>query len=1282
MQPQSILKKFYVYIENFQSKNKLSRCFILLFIFLLAVVSISYYLPFLEFGRFFGTDDYSHVLFTQRMNSYDNNYDFYTRMAEMASDPDNPENAYNYPFGLWFFGSLVSKITGLTVFTGNFIVVLLFFAAIIGIFYFYSGIFLPQKEQKIIAALFLMSMPNVAMILLNYRPSVFILPFLFMILYIAFQETINWKHLLVLLISLFIVAISHTGTFIFLIGFCLVFFLLYCLIWGKFSKSIYITIISIFLIYFVTLNWFPQISNQYEVKTTLFLKPGNFLADKFNFFLVQDLTKIFYENFLVGQQLVYAILFVVALYGASRVLIYIHKNVTSFISRRGQFPAFILPIQNISHSVLASPILLGPVHVILSVAGVFRLDDKGKCIFITLIFTTFLPDLLYASEGLNVATGALREISYLIVIIPITATLGLWWVLSKIHNLKTPYKTHFTFIVWFIVLCSMILAPTLGNTYYSPKIAGEDYIINGMTWLSENGDLNEKVTGFGYRSVPVFTRMDGPSVEDGTETRLFVQLLQNIHLSSTNQEKNVQDFRQLFGVKYIISSDKVVANLRGTPANVKIDSNRGLNKMYSSKDFGIYEVITSSGDTIPEYTITENTTIKKFGSAYEIKSDYYKVVLNENNPTLDSLGTKQKNYFGPGYLLETIKIDTPVNLYSFPLNKVNFSSEINNNQILYKTILNTNETAYSSLSVRYTFFPKVIKREYILSNDWHVSNTSSRINARFLSTLYSPLSNYIITNNKESQKRRIFESEDAVEKAIKVEDIFIFNINNQENAQKQGIHIKNVPTSPFPLDVSYKGSTKYDLSAVQIAQLNSMTAGESLHITQYISTGDEYGTEIKILSQNGIQLNNYPDGIKPLIIIGTGSSFSDDGYAILKNYNIPYSQVIRPVSPSENSNKIDNTSETQNSSAQNSSAQNLQTINLKELSNMNVNFISSEKMTSINYDNITTQLKTIESGEEYAKSQGITMNGFMPLSFRYNLDTIKVLADKKISFLVSNMVNPPYYEGYRNPQLAYYHGEPTDIVIIPVSYPISSSLYTTTETDEIFTSWRNIIKGVADNDEMIVFLFDPADIADPEYSSRFRDLFSFAQNNSFTFTSPDIIADHYRDLQKIHFSGFTDSDMASIQVTNDNDKIVQKVTFKVILEELPSGNYIVDKGKIVKIEKQDGYVIAYISLDIPAYSTLNLTIKPDSDKKILRVQFPKYMSEGPVKITVNDQEGKPLKDVDVTINSNIYRTSKEGNVTVNFHRGNYTIIIGKPGYEKFVNVVEVKGKLANLETFF
>ncbi len=84
------------------------------------------------------------------MNSSKGIYDYYSKMGETASDPENPENFYNYPFGLWFFGSLVSKITGMTVFTGNFIVLFLYFIVIIGTFYFYSGVFLETKEQKII----------------------------------------------------------------------------------------------------------------------------------------------------------------------------------------------------------------------------------------------------------------------------------------------------------------------------------------------------------------------------------------------------------------------------------------------------------------------------------------------------------------------------------------------------------------------------------------------------------------------------------------------------------------------------------------------------------------------------------------------------------------------------------------------------------------------------------------------------------------------------------------------------------------------------------------------------------------------------------------------------------------------------------------------------------------------------------------------------------------------------------------------------------------------------
>jgi hypothetical protein len=1276
MQQQSIPKKIRTTIDNFQTTHQLSRTFILLFIFLIVVILVAYVVPFLDFGRFTGTDDYTHIFYTQVMDSSTSTYDFYSLMGARSSDPENPENSYNYPFALWLFGSFVSKITGLSVMTGNFIVLLFFFAAIIGTFYHYSGLFLSSKEQKIIAILFMLSMPNVAMILLNYRPSVFVLPFLLLILYFAFQSSVKLKYLPILWLSIFIVVIAHTGTFIFLIGFSLLFFLLYSLFWGKFSENMYITISSTFLIYVLTLSWFPEISNQYEAKSTLFLKPGNFLATKFNFSLVQELARIFYQNLVVGQQLIYALLFVVALYGTSQVLIYIHRKVSGFIGNKTHFPAFVLPIQNISHSIFASPIWLGPVHVLLTIPGFFRLDSKAKCIFIAVITTTFLPDLLYQSEGLDVATGALREISYLIIIIPIAATLGLWWVLSKVDALKNSFKIYITYIIWFVVLSVMILTPVLGSTYYIPRIAGEDYTISGMKWLGENGDHLEKISGFGYRTVPVFTGMAGPGYDQGSETRLYIQTLKNIHFSSANQVKNVNDFRQLFGVKYLLTSDKVLTNLGGKRADLKIDSNPGLNKMYSSRDLGIYEIISSAGDSIPEYSIAQNTTIKKYGSAYVVKSDAYKVVLNENNPIIDSIGTTQKNYFGPGYLVENFKINTPDKFYYFGLSSVQFSSVITDNQVSYKTELNANETSLGTLQVRYTFFPKIIMREYILSNDLLSGNTSSRLDARFSSALFSPLSNYIITNNKESQERQIFESMDTVEKTIKVEDIFIYNPNKQENSQKQGIFIKNVPTSPFPTLVTYKGSTKYDLSSVTITQSNSIDPGESLHITQYISTGDEYGTEERILSQNGIQLINYPDGITPLVIIGTGTSFSEDGYSILRNAGIPYSQVIRAVSPKSNKNTTENISDSENSS------QSLESNNIRDLSNKGIGLIGSGKMTDVGYLNITSQEKIVESLEDYGNNQGVSVNGFMPLSFRYNLDTIKVLNDKNNSFMISNPANPPFNEGYRNPQMAYYNDKSTGIVILPVSYPTSSSLFAQTDSDEVFSSWRNTLKAGTENDEMIMFILNSADIGDPEFSDKFSDLFSYARNNSYTFSKPETVADYFRKLQNVKYSGFTDIDMASINITNNNDQMIQNVTFKVTLDKLNSGDYAINGGTIVKTKQDSNRTTIYISTDIPAHSTQNLMIQPNSEREQLDVQIPDFVSEGSMKIAVKDQNARPLKDVDVIIDANFYKTDRDGIVNLNLHRGTYNIIVQHSGYKKYVKTIEVKGKLANFQQVF
>ncbi len=104
--------------------------------------------------------------------------------------------------------------------------------------------------------------------------------------------------------------------------------------------------------------------------------------------------------------------------------------------------------------------------------------------------------------------------------------------------------------------------------------------------------------------------------------------------------------------------------------------------------------------------------------------------------------------------------------------------------------------------------------------------------------------------------------------------------------------------------------------------------------------------------------------------------------------------------------------------------------------------------------------------------------------------------------------------------------------------------------------------------------------------------------------------------------------------------------------------------------------------DIPAHTTQNLVITPDSARKSLNIQFPQIMSEGPMKITVTDAEGKPIKDAEVIFDTNFYRTGKDGTVTVNAHRGIFTIIIQSPGYEKYTNQIEVKGQLANILQYF
>ena len=132
---------------------------------------------------------------------------------------------------------------------------------------------------------------------------------------------------------------------------------------------------------------------------------------------------------------------------------------------------------------------------------------------------------------------------------------------------------------------------------------------------------------------------------------------------------------------------------------------------------------------------------------------------------------------------------------------------------------------------------------------------------------------------------------------------------------------------------------------------------------------------------------------------------------------------------------------------------------------------------------------------------------------------------------------------------------------------------------------------------MVLLLLRSQDIGDPLYTESFVQLFSYAREKGLTFTSPARIADHFKQLQNISYSGFIDGDMASIQVKNTNHVKVRNVTFKVTLPILVNGNYRVNDGDIVRTKHENNQSILYIRTEIPADSTKNIIIEPDMPKK-------------------------------------------------------------------------------------
>jgi hypothetical protein len=1299
------LKPFEDFFGTIQSKYGMSRCFILLFFFLLAVILISFVIPLWDFGRFFGTDDYTHLFHAQEMESTTGIYDFFERVGGLVSNPSSGENQYNYPIGLWLFGGALVKISGLPILNGAFFFVVLFLFVIIGSFYVYSDVFLKLKEQKILAVLFLISMPNVAITLLSFRPSIFVLPFFFIMMYIVFKEPFEWKLLPVIWLSIFVIIICHTGSFIFLISFTVLFFLLYSLFWGRISLPTYLVILSTLAIYAVTIKYFPEMANQYEVKSTLFLSPGDFLAAHLNFYLPAELGTIFYENVIINHEMVYIIILGASVYAIGKFFRYVHRNISERFLRSEQEYPLTLPITNISHSVISTPFWLGPVQVIFSCIGIFRLESRGKCMFISILMITLLPDIFFESS--ESATGILREISFGALIIPIAAALGFWTVISYLSTISYSRKNLLSFIVWVCVLLAIIVPPAIATTYYLPKISSENYIVDGMQWLGINGDPSEKVIGYGYRTVPIYTNMTdaGYGIQSGYETRTFLNYLKGTLFSSG--ENNVKNLQHYFGVNYILVSDKIAANLGGAEKKRAINDNTALDKIYSSKDFGIYIISSSSETPVQQTEVVKDVSIEQAGSSIQILTEIYKVILHKDYPIIEQFGSPTDNYLGEGFIVDSIQISglrqqaytDPFNppddlktqdlaIDRFSLDSVSMSSEIIDNQVIYRSILKDQQKLQNeaSLIVRYTFYPETIKREFLITHDWVTSPSASQMTVGFSTRMFVPLNDFILKSNQTSLNRHIYPSEDSVGINENIESLYIYNGN-------RGIYMKNEPTAPNPTTLVYKGSTLYNMSSLGISYSELLKPGATLHISQFLSLGDEITSGKNIQTRDGIRLINYPDGIYPIILCGYRTASSDigteefikQGYQVIREEAIPYSEAVIPVQ------EIEIPVEEPTGPLNNSSITVIPkpvTIDLMALRDKDIKIIGSEKSTGIKYfNNYSVQEDDITNLLGYADSQSVQLIGYMPASMNYNLDTLKIISEKAIPFMFSTLVSPPYYgmigTEIREPQLAMYHNEKTDVALLPVSYPMSSSLSNRTLNDNplIYSAWRATIDTASNSDGMVLFIIRSADIGNPEYTEEIKALISYARDRGLTFTTPDIIVDHFKKIQKIQYSGLIHGDKATINVTNRNDEPIQNVTFRILLPALHTGGYSVNDGRIVRTIAGNDYVITYVSTDIPAFATQEITIEPESPRKRMVITIPQQPIEGSILITIKDETGKPLGDAEAIIDSKYYYPDKNGEVKIDLKRGIHYIEIQNPGYDTYSTTFRVKGRIYLLEQF-
>jgi hypothetical protein len=299
---------------------------------------------------------------------------------------------------------------------------------------------------------------------------------------------------------------------------------------------------------------------------------------------------------------------------------------------------------------------------------------------------------------------------------------------------------------------------------------------------------------------------------------------------------------------------------------------------------------------------------------------------------------------------------------------------------------------------------------------------------------------------------------------------------------------------------------------------------------------------------------------------------------------------------------------------------------------------------------------------------------------------VKALSENQFLFMPAYTAPSPvrefFREGWRNPSMAYYHGEETGVMLVPISLPFSSNIDSLTDAVDVFDRWVKILESVSERGGMAVFLWDPEDVGVPDFIDTYSEILDLSASLGLGNPSLEDIARYSQLVRNITAKVRKGTDSVDIQVTNRNPEGIHDVTYVVRLpvlnKECP---YLIENGTIRRVEREYDTCILYTSLSLEALEEREVKIVPNITREEFSRQIP-VLYEGSNTITVRDADGNPVRSASLIVDEKRVTTDEKGEASFSTNRGMHQVVLEKAGFVPRVYTVESKPRILKYTGYF